>query len=191
MPHEFLQRFEIRSVLEHMHCERITDNMRRQLVTQFRLFSVFLQDLPQSLPRHSVPVEINEQRLFLFFSTQQLITCLINIVFQRCPRRSSQRNDPGMTLFTGTRDKAHTHIDILKIRSDQLTDADPGSVKHLQDSTIPHPANAVIRHCHQLFDFRHFQIFNGFTLNLWRLDILRRIGFHHPRMDQIMKKRPQ
>jgi hypothetical protein len=60
MSHQFLDGFQIRSVLDHMYGERSSQRLWRQAVFQSSLLGIFLQDLPDTLTGQAGSIGVQE-----------------------------------------------------------------------------------------------------------------------------------
>ena len=190
VPHQLLQRFEICTVLEHMHRERSPDDIRSQLLVYACLDPVFLEDLPQPLSRDALSAVIYKECRFVSIVFYEFFPAVVYVVLECGSRRSSQRHDPWAALFAVAGDEAHPEVDVVHVRLYQLADSDAGRVEDLEYRPVSDPLHRIVRYSQKPVYLLYLQIVEFFSFDLRRLDVSRRIDFYQPCFDEIIEKRP-
>ena len=161
MPKHFLNRTQIRAVLQQMHRKTVAQRMRGNILIDLRLLLIILNDLPKALTAHSFPVHVYEQRRFVS-ACDDAGTDGFHILPQRFDSGRIQGDD-ALLIMTGTANEAHCQVNIVHVQPDQLGYADTGSIQQLQHGVIP---ESLFIHTFGLFQ-KQFYLFIGQDLRIF------------------------
>ena len=177
MPQHFLNRMEIRPVLQQVCGEGMAQHVGRNILFDLRLLLIVLDNFPKALTGHSLAVHIHKESLFLVVY-HNASPNVQNIVLQRLHSPGIQRNAPLLSL-AAAHDKPGRKVHILRIQVDKLRDPDPRSVEQLQHGVIP---KSFFVHTFRLLKKQlHFPVRQNLrvaSLYLFRLHLSRWIHFY-------------
>ena len=129
MSKHLLNGVQIRAIFQQMCCKAVAEGMWCNVFIDFCLFLIILDNLPESLARHSLAADIDKKRLFLV-GCYHVGTDFVDLDTE-CVNGAGIQWNNALLPFAHTADKAAGQTHIRQIQRDELCYPNTGCIQQL------------------------------------------------------------